>query len=253
MRWQEIQECNFCGGRDAQPFLSINTSNWYDYRLLTLSKCGGCQLVRATPRPERHDLYRRHLVGTSNILNLVRKRMSRPNIIAVHRRAVEEAVRIARRPVRKLYDMGCGAGTALMGARLLGIEGEGNDVNKISVKMLTELGFQVRHGFTCQLDFSGMIFDVVLALEYFEQTYEPFEDLKRCYELLHPGGVLYARTLYLDCPDHQASGEAWPMFGAGHFYYYYPETLRMMVQAAGFKIMELKLGAMATLVALREN
>jgi SAM-dependent methyltransferase len=253
MRWENVDECNFCGSTNSRVYLTLSTSNWYDNQMLRLAECTDCRLVRATPRPVRKDLYRSHIIGTVKALQHVRKRLSRPNIIKNHARAIEEAAKFAKRPLRNIYELGCGAGTVLMGARSLGIEGEGNDVNLVAVKMLKELGFKVRHGFTNELDFSGMSFDGVVAFNYFEESYEPFDDLKRARELLKPGGVIYVRSLYLGCAEHQAAGEAWKNFGGGLFHYYYPETLRAMIEAARLKILDTRLQTVAIVIATRDD
>jgi SAM-dependent methyltransferase len=135
----------------------------------------------------------------------------------------------------------------------MGIEGEGNDINLVAVKMLQELGFKVRHGFTNELDFDGMSYDAVVVFNYLEESYEPFDDLKRTRELLKPGGVAYIRSPYLGCPGHRATGEAWKVFGASYFHYYYPETLRAMIEAAGLKILDTRLVSVASLTAIRES
>ena len=253
MRWETVRECNFCGGTNTRGFLRLSTSNWYDNRPLQLEECADCRLVRATPRPERRDLYRDYLIGTSRALQHVRKRMVRPNLLANHRRVLEEAAKLGIRPLRSIYEMGCGAGTFLMAARTLGIDGEGNDVNLVAVKMLQELGFKVRHGFTSELDFREMAFDGTVTVNYLEESYEPFVDLKRSFDLLKPGGVAYIRSLYLGCPEHKAAGEAWKVFGAGLFHYYYPETLHAMIEAAGYKILDTRLRNVAIVFAVREN
>jgi len=253
MRWQVVRECDFCGSRDTAPFLKIATPNWYDGRALELSQCVDCNLVRATPRPERRDLYRDELIGTTKLVPIVQKKLARPNLMASQRRLVEVVTGAARRPVRRLYEFGCGVGTVLMAARTLGIEAEGNDVNLVSIRMLTGLGFRVRHGFTSELDFQGMQFDAVMSVAYLQESYEPFGDLKRSFELLAPGGAIYIKSAYLGCPEHRASGEAWRAFGAGNFHYFYPETLRAMVETAGFNVLDMRLHGMATvLLAGRE-
>jgi hypothetical protein len=253
MRWETVRGCNFCGGTNARDFLKLSTSNWYDNRPLHLEECGDCRLVRASPRPERRDVYRDHIIGTAKALQPVRKRISRANVIANHRRLLESVAQFTKRPLRSIYEMGCGAGTILMAARTLGMEGEGNDVNLVAVRMLQELGFKVRHGFTNELDFRGMNFDGVVAFNYLEESYEPFDDLKRGHDLLKQGGVMYIRSLYLGCPEHRAAGEAWKVFGAGNYHYCHPETLRSMIEAAGLKILDTRLLNVAIVIAVRDD
>lgn len=253
MRWETVQVCSFCDSAATRSYLKLPTSDWYDNQTLQLEECSDCRLVRAAPRPERRDLYRSQIIGTGKAFQQVRKRMGRPNVIANHRRVLEEAARFAKHPLRTVYEMGCGAGTILMGARTLGMEGEGNDVNLVAVRMLQELGFRVRHGFTNELDFSGMSYDSVVIFNYLEESYEPFEDLKRGRDLLKPGGVAYIRSSYLGSPEHLAAGEAWKNFGAGFFHYYYPETLHAMIEAAGLKILDSRLLNVAIVIATRNE
>jgi 2-polyprenyl-3-methyl-5-hydroxy-6-metoxy-1,4-benzoquinol methylase len=117
--------------------------------------------------------------------------------------------------------------------------------------MLTELGLDVRQGFTTELEFTSA-YDVVMCLEYLEQTYEPLADLKIAFQLLQPGGVLYAKTIYLGSPGERESPLRSGFYGAAHFYYYEPATLRSMITAAGFTILEERWQSNATIVALRQ-
>jgi hypothetical protein len=78
--------------------------------------------------------------------------------------------------------------------------------------------------------------DIVINFDYLEHTYTPFEDLGRCLDLLKPGGFMHLRTLYLDCPAHKNNGEAWNLFGNGHFYFFTVDVLKAMVEKSGFEI-----------------
>lgn len=238
MKWQSVKSCNFCGGRDAIPFAHPERAVWRDDRPLRLVECGNCGLVRATPRPLRSDLFRAQLAGDLTVIAPLTRQLSGPNIGALHRRAVEQAMAAAERPVHTLYDMGCGAGTAMMEAARLGIESQGSDANKVAIDMLGELGFTARHGFPRQIDFDGMKFDAVLCLNSLGESYEPFDDLKLCRAVLHDRGALYLRTPYLGGPQHRAKGAAWAVFGQENVHYFYRDTLAAMIEAAGFRIVD---------------
>jgi len=214
----------------------------------------GCRLVRATPRPVRYDLYRNHLIGTEKAILPVRKKLSRSNSIAQHRRAIEEAAKAARRTVKKLYHMDCGAGVLLMAARALGIEVEGNDANLVAIRMLRELGFNVHHGFAGEVEFGDLKVDALMSIGHLGESYEPFGDLKRAHALLNAGGAVYLKAPYLGCPNHLAYGQAWKIFGASFIHYFYPETLRAMIERAGFTVIDMRLLDVAAIVlAVREN
>ena len=250
MKWEDVTACEFCGCGEATAYRHSFTPPWYDSQPLNLLKCAECNLVRASPRPDAEDLYEGFLRGDPTAEAARERKMVRPNVNLHHRRTVEEACRYAARPVKRLYDMGCGAGTIMMQARELGLEAAGNDVNKAAVDALRQLGFDAQLGFTKDIQVNGQ-YDVVMNLDYLEHSYAPFADLKTCHAMLADGGVLSIKTLYLGSPDHRRDGDAWGLFGNGHFHYFFPETLRRMTEAAGFTIKEFKLGQLVSVIAIR--
>ena len=250
MKWEDAAVCEFCGCSDATTYRYSYTPPWYDSRPLELLKCSECNLVRASPRPDAEELYHGYLHGNAAAEAVRERKLARPNVDQKHRRTVEEACRHATRPVKRLYDMGCGAGTIMMQARELGLEAGGNDVNKAAVDALQELGFDAQLGFTKDIQVNGQ-YDVVMNLDYLEHSYTPFADLKMCHAMLGDGGVLSIQTLYLGSPEHRRDGDAWGLFGRGHFHYFFPETLRRMTEQAGFTIQEFKLGALVSVIATR--
>jgi len=152
---------------------------------------------------------------------------------------------------KRVYDMGCGAGTVMMAAKEEGLEAWGNDVNKAAVEMLSEMGFNVQHGFTEELELPSEYFEIVMNFDYLEHSYTPLEDLKVCHRILKPGGLMYLKTLYLDCPSHREKGEAWQLFGSGHFYYFSMSVLKRMIESVGFKIENVLEGQLVFIAARR--
>jgi hypothetical protein len=250
MEWNEVTACNFCGGPASALYMRSHVPNWYQGKPLELYQCEGCGLVRASPRPDPRALYRNYLAGTDKVREITMRKLERPNVLLHHRRAIEDAMGFARRAVHSLYDMGCGAGTVMMEARRLGLEAEGNDLNRASIDMLVADGFKARCGFTRELEFDRG-YDVVMNLDYLEHSYEPFDDLKTSHRILNQGGVLYLKTLYLGCPNHLLDGEHWNLFGNGHFHFFHPDTLKAMVREAGFSIVSCKTAALITIAAVK--
>lgn len=238
--------------------MESSVPRWYERKPLHLVECAQCRLVYASSRPTRESMYATYLAGAAQASSMLEKKLARPNVLAVHRRHVQAAIRAhgstphhSHSIPKRIYDMGCGAGTILLAARELGLSGYGNDVNKACTDWLTAQGFQVAHGFTSDLPLPEHRMDIVANLDYIEHTYAPLEDLKRCYDMLNPGGILYLKTLYLDCPDHKAKGDGWQLFGVGHVYYYYADVLRDAIASAGFTIVDLKTDNLLTIVARR--
>lgn len=154
---------------------------------------------------------------------------------------------------KTLYDMGCGAGTIMEAAKNLGLEAAGNDINKNAMERLKDLGFETYHGFTNDLKLPKDKFDIVINFDYLEHSYEPYLDLITCNEILKDDGILYLKTLYLDCPDHILKGEGYQLFGQGHFSYFPARTLCSMVYSAGFEIENLRLGNLIFITARKKR
>ena len=117
--------------------------------------------------------------------------------------------------------------------------------------MLRERGFEAKHGFTTELELPKQYFDIVINFDYLEHSYTPKEDLQICHEILKPGGLLYLKTLYLDCPQHKEKGAAWGLFGSGHFHYFTWPVLKKMIESVGFSIEKEQLGQLVFVAARR--
>ena len=187
-----------------------------------------------------------------NVKALIQRQLDRPNVREAHRRIVATAAKHLKRKAQRLYDMGCGAGTVMTEAKAIGIEPDGNDVNKCGIDMLREMGLQARHGFTHELDLPSNAYDIVANLDYLEHTYVPFDDLRTCARILAPRGILYLKTLYLGSPIHWLRREKWKMFGQSHFSFFSEGLLKRMVVGAGFEILKTALRfEMITIIARR--
>jgi SAM-dependent methyltransferase len=251
LRLRPVKKCNFCGGEAATPYLDGELGRWCG-EVLRLAQCDNCGLVRATPRPLSGELYLQELEGDLATIEPLKRQFTRPEVRENHRKAVQRVLALAERPVRRLFDMGCGAGTLMMAAAQMGIEAHGNDVNKIAVDMLKELGFFALHGFTQNLDFSGEKFDAVMMLNYLGRSYLPYDDLKLSAELLDDGGAVYILTPYLNSPQHKLLGPKWNVFGNDNVHYFSRENMVDMVTAAGLEIVEETMAGWLTVVAVKK-
>lgn len=248
-RWEEVVTCNHCGTTERTLYMESSVPHWYGGAPLRLEQCSNCGLVYASPRPVAETQYKGYMNASDKAAELFHKKRGRPNVLEGHGGIIDEAASYLARPAKTLFDMGCGAGTVMLAARERGIEAEGNDVNRYSIDHLKGEGFNAHFGFTDQLDLPEGKFDIVTNLDYLEHTYFPMDDLYRCRDILAPGGILYLKTLYLDCPRHLEMGEAWNLFGAGHFHFFPADTLQDMVEHAGLEVLKVKAGGLITIIA----
>ena len=69
-----------------------------------------------------------------------------------------------------------------------------------------------------------------------------------------PSGVIYVKTLFLDCAAHLMNDDRWtllgmPQPGESHFYYYRPRVLTEMIKAAGFELCYVRIGQVIAVIA----
>ncbi len=258
LTWHEVSECDLCHGKDHRLYAEIpnkhpetGAARWYDNRPMRLAECTSCGLVFCSPRPDLHGLYKGYIKASASATEAVHRKRARKNIEEVHRKHIEQAISFLGRPAKTLFDMGCGAGTTLIEAKKLGLEAQGNEINKAATDLLTSEGFTVYHGFTQELDLPRNAYDILINFDYLEHSYGPLEDLVTCREMLTPGGILYLKTLYLGCPAHKEKGNDWQLFGPGHFHFFTPEVLRRLVETAGFKVLDVRLGQLVFIAAAK--
>lgn len=251
--WQNVDQCNYCGSPDRKLYLKSDKPAWFQKKPLIIEQCLDCDLCYASPRPDPNIIYEDFLQGGKSAQSTVERKLNRPNVLAIHKRSVEHALKFVEEEPddqpKKLFDMGCGAGTIMEAGQELGLVCEGNDINLSAIERLRSLGFTAYHGFSSDIDAPENKYDIIINFDYLEHSYHPFDDLLKCARMLRMGGILYAKTLYLDCPDHILKGDSYQLFGAGHFHYFPTRTLCSMIASAGFKIIELKLGNLVFIVA----
>jgi 2-polyprenyl-3-methyl-5-hydroxy-6-metoxy-1,4-benzoquinol methylase len=114
------------------------------------------------------------------------------------------------------------------------------------------LGFEVNCATTNELEIPSHKYEIVMMLDYLEHTYTPMEDLNFAFTILSDDGVLLLKTLYLGCPDHKKLKEKWKLLGADHFHFFFPSVLKKMIEAAGFEIVDQKLGQLIHFVAKKK-
>lgn len=256
VQWEDVSKCNFCGGEAFSEYLNSTKPLWFDGRPLILCRCDNCDLVFANPRPTRVDANEEYLAGDELAVEAIERKNARNNVYAIHRKVIATATEHLGRKPLALYDMGFGSGSLLEVAKEEGLEAWGNEVNKAAVDRLRSMGINALFGFTGDVDAPTGHFDIVTNLDYIEHTYQPMDDLRECHRLAAPGGILYLKTLYLDCAAHLMAEDSWHLLGRpsgeSHLHYFWPRVIRDMVVKAGFTVLDIQIGQLISIIARRD-
>ena len=224
--------CNLCGGTDRRVLETAADG-------VRAVQCARCRLIFLDPFPKFDsavhydaDYYRPWLAE-----------QARQRAALWRKRAhfLESFARIGR-----LLDVGCGDGSFLLAARERGWRVVGTEVSRWAVRMLRDThGLTILEGELLQIDPQETGFDVVTMWHVLEHMDRPLQSLTRARELLSENGTLIVavpnagftllRVAYplarLRWLRYYTPGER-----ELHLYHFTPDTLRRMVETAGFRV-----------------
>ena len=214
-----------------------------DYQGFTLCRCSRCSLEFVNPRLSYDELAAK--VYSDNYFPK-RDGSNRPTAEATHYYNSQLSQFDALLgDSRKVLDIGCGNGAFLDFARERGWEIAGVDI-KLSPDAHA-LGCPLWEGRLQDIDFGDSRFDLIRLNHVLEHTQDPVSELEICRELLEPNGILFISVpniaglspklkslqsrLYL-------KSHRWRHYAAmHHLFFFSPETLRLVVEKAGFKVL----------------
>lgn len=148
----------------------------------------------------------------------------------------------------EMLDFGLGNGTYASYARELGWQVSGYDVDCTTTEQLTKkMAMDIRCGDFDKLDWDVKKFDLIYAHHVVEHLKDPLTRLKSFHTIMQPDGFLY-----IGVPNISAWGSRLKFFleklglkksrvgkyydSEHHIFYYNPESLKRLLDMAGFKV-----------------
>lgn len=114
------------------------------------------------------------------------------------------------------------------------IQFDGCELNHYAVKIANEkFGLNITPGVFESVEPKENYYDVVLAMDYIEHTFTPFDDLKKMYRIMKNSGIIFMKT-FLEELDVNRTMEQ-PI---GHSHHFFGYVLRKMMEDCGFKVIE---------------
>jgi len=136
---------------------------------------------------------------------------------------------------KRVYDIGCGAGGVLYPFHEAGCEVYGCDLGSNYLKYGRKKGLRLLHGGSPVLKKYGRA-DLIILSHVFEHINDPFKFLEELKSILKDDGCVYIEVpgVY-SVPDMYACDFLSYLQGA-HLYHYNLQTLRSVMQKAGFSL-----------------
>ena len=138
-----------------------------------------------------------------------------------------------RFPRGRLLDVGCGHGLLMDEAQTRSWRVTGLELSRSSAAHARRLGLDVREQTIEDSGFAPESFDAIVAVDLIEHLHEPRDFVRRCAELLVPGGALLIATPDPESPVARMFGRRWWGYIPSHLHLLPRRMLRELLQAEG--------------------
>jgi len=227
-----VMTCGLCGSNDSRALFSARD---YEHNVpgeWVIARCAECDFMFISPMPADEELPSFYpadysAYGSSTTLGWLFR--------AVYRLDARRIRRLIGRHGR-ILDVGCGDGDALRQIRPYGSwELCGVEFNRGAVEKARAAGLTVEEGDLSSCGFASRSINLIRMGHVIEHVPRPMETLRRAYELLVPGGVLYGETPNSDCVDFRLFGKYWgALHVPRHLCFFNVANLRRALEAASF-------------------
>ena len=227
--------CALCGAENHRPVC------WNDS--LRIVQCTGCGMVFVNPQPTQSALLEYYaaqdLMEQDGWSSYFRHRPEQ--IHELWQRRFADMQRWKNGPGVRLLDVGSGCGDFLHQALQAGWEVRGFEFSPAVAEVSRrKYGIAVEVSVIFDLRDHDNSFDAVAMWHVLEHMRDPLGALRRCRELLAPGGLLALEVPNLNFLARKSY--RYPLSLNLHLYHFSPATLSGIVRKAGFEVLECRRG-----------
>lgn len=231
--------CAVCHDRKVKhAFVATDRNRLVDRRVFEILRCPKCGLgytIPGLPVEKLQAYYPDHYYNLDeNVLMEASKasKLFRQDRIDLIKRYVSSGA---------LIDIGSGTGMFLKSARENGFEVEGLEISRDAAAFGNRTwGLNIKQGNLHDSVFPPDRYDVVTLWHVFEHLHEPLVAVKQLYDLTKPGGLLVIAVPNFASVQARLFRSRWFHLDVPrHLFHYTPESLKMIVEAVGFKTLEI--------------
>lgn len=235
----ENVNCDLCGSTRSKKILlreDLNTNLEGEFILV---QCLDCGLIYQNPRPSPSSF---NEIYPAEYDQYAHKKLDSPNTSFLINFGIKKRINRIKKYKKggNLCDIGCATGDFLDGLRkdtgwkLFGVEPSAK-----AFEYLQGQGFNLFNGFFTSLSFPNVKFDVITMWNVIEHLQSPFLTLQEVKKSLTPDGLVVFTTPNFDAFDRKIFGRFWIGFELPrHFYVFSNKTIELLLQKAGFELIE---------------
>jgi len=235
----EEPPCPLCGEPGGRTLLRIPDLLFRRPGLFGLVRCGGCGLVRSSPRPTRDSLgfYYAGAYSGEATADMRQAQTEGAAGLLQHARWGQLNLHVQLTPADRLLDVGCGYGAFLRllgdktGCQLFGVD---LDAGSLAGSVVADRA-TLFAGTLEQAAFPDDHFAAVTLFHSLEHMPDPVATLREVGRILRPGGVLYVELPNFQGLLRRICRQYWfPLLMPQHLCHFAPATIRQALAAAGF-------------------
>jgi 2-polyprenyl-3-methyl-5-hydroxy-6-metoxy-1,4-benzoquinol methylase len=138
-------------------------------------------------------------------------------------------------PGARLVDIGCGSGSFVRRAGILGYAALGLEFDRQAVDAAAASGLTIRQGSLPDTGLPDGSFDAATLSQVIEHVHDPIAALREVRRILKPGGFLWVATPNAGAAGHARYGADWRgLEPPRHLVLFSPEALERALKEAGF-------------------
>ncbi len=236
----ETISCNLCGSNEYRLYRKIRNTTPIELKYWNVVECKHCGLRFTNPRltiKEITKLYQSYTSVNETKISQVVQLIKKIKLFFVKRKIDEKLG-------NSILDVGCGEGHFITSYKAKSYEVYGLDINELLAQQITkEQGIKVFVGELSDIKDIPQKFHHITMYHFLEHSYNPSEDIKTAYELLHNEGKIYIEVPNSNCIDMR-----WRIFKdySGtwslpvHTFHFTEGSLSALLEKNGFRVTKVK-------------
>lgn len=239
-----MTKCPVCTSKKFHQWYTLERMG----KTFSVVRCENCTLAYQHPMPNKTDIeamYDEEYFegkGFDTTVNYVKEALQEGIKHQFNHLRLEQFEKMCEG--RKILDVGCAMGTFLKAAKERKWDVHGVEFSSAAAKKAIKLfGKQKIHlGTLAFAPFPKNFFDCITMFDVIEHMDDPVAVLRECRSFLRPGGVLIVETANIDSLVAKIRKKQWGYFLLGHLVYFSRKTLRLALQKAGFRSVDILYG-----------